>query len=72
MARENITPESIKLNETEPRGFTTAPRVLSHEVAQMREQVTALCDAVLQLVEVQREANQKLEAALQVKTEAAA
>jgi hypothetical protein len=61
---EELTAGNMKLNEVEPIGFTTAPRVLSHEVAKMREQVTALFDVVSRLVELQREANQKLDAAL--------
>lgn len=69
---EHITPETMKLNEVQPTGFTTEPRILSHEVFKMREQVSALCDAVLQLVELQREANKKVEAALHpINTEAA-
>jgi hypothetical protein len=58
---ENI---SIKLNEVEPDGFTSEPRILSHEVAKMRAQVTALCTALRQLVDLQSAANKKLEAAL--------
>ena len=64
MSNETITPESMKLNDVEPDGFTAEPRVISHEVFKMREQVTALCNAVLQLVDLQREANQKLDEAL--------
>ena len=72
MYSEHITPETMKLNEVQPDGFVAEPRILSHEVAQMRERVAALCDAVLQLVELQREANKNLEAALHpIKTEAA-
>ena len=69
---EHITPETMQLNEVQPSGFTAEPRILSHEVFKMREQVSALCDAVLQLVELQREANKKVEAALHpIKAEAA-
>ena len=50
---------------SEHDGFVAEPRILSHEVAQMKEQVSSLCDAVLQLVDLQREANKRLEAALQ-------
>ena len=64
MKRDPITPKLMQLNETEPQGFTTAPRVLSFEVAKMREQIAALCDAVLLLTELQREVAQKVEAAL--------
>jgi hypothetical protein len=72
MFSEHITPETMKLNEVQPNGFVTEPRILSHEVAKMREQVAALCDAVLQLVELQREANKKIEAALHpIRAEAA-
>lgn len=60
MSKE-ITPESMHLNEEEPDGFTAEPRLISHEVFKMREQVTALCNAVLQLVDLQREANLKLD-----------
>ena len=64
MYSEHITAETMKLNEVQPDGFVAEPRILSHEVFKMREQVSALCDAVLQLVELQREANKRLEAAL--------
>jgi len=56
------TPETIKLNEVEPEGFCAEPRILSHEVWEMRRQVTALYEAVLQLVDLQREAHRKLDA----------
>lgn len=59
-----LTAENMKLNEVEPDGFTSEPRTISQEVAKMRLQVSALCDAVLQLVELHREANNKSEAAL--------
>ncbi|HEY6766533.1 MAG TPA: hypothetical protein VI386_17375 [Candidatus Sulfotelmatobacter sp.] len=64
MTIDNITPESIKLNEVEPEGFVAEPRILSQEVASIRQQVTALCEAVKRLVDLQSEANRKLEAAL--------
>lgn len=59
-----LTAAKMKLNEVEPDGFTSEPRTISQEVAKMRGQVSALCDAVLQLVELHREANKKLEAVL--------
>lgn len=59
-----ITPEDIKLNETAPQGFCSEPRVLSHEVWQLNRQVTALCEAVRLLVDLQREMGEKLDVAL--------
>lgn len=64
MSSEHITPETMKLNETEPQGFTAEPRTISQEVFRMREQVAALTDAVLQLVEVQREVAQRIDGVL--------
>jgi hypothetical protein len=64
MSRESITPETMKLNEVEPDGFTSEPRILSREVANMRGEMTNLRAAMLQLVELQSEANKKLEAVL--------
>lgn len=60
MTNDQLTPETMKLNEIEPAGFTSEPRTISQEVARMRVQVTTLCDTVQKLVEV----NQRLEAAL--------
>lgn len=64
MNREQITPESMKLNEVEPDGFTSEPRILSKEIARVREQVQLLYEAVGRLVDLQSEANQKLDTAL--------
>lgn len=61
---DDITPENMKINETEPEGFCSEPRVLSHEVWIVREQVSTLLTVVRQLVDLQSEANKKLEAVL--------
>ena len=71
---EHITPETMKLNEFRAStGFTTEPRILSHEVFKMREQVSALCGCRSSVGRVaEREANKKVEAALHpINTEAA-
>ena len=62
--REELTADTMKLNTKAPSGFTQAPRVLSHEVAMMREEMAALKQAMGLLVDLQREANTKLDAAL--------
>jgi len=59
-----IVPEDIKLNETEPDGFCSEPRILSHEVARMGKQVTALVTAVSRLVELQSELNNRVTSVL--------
>ena len=62
---EHITAETMKLNEVQPEGFCTPAKSLIHEVEKLRE-------AVLMLCELQREVNQKVEAALHpINTEAA-
>ncbi len=70
---EHITPETMKLNEVQPNGFVAEPRdSLSRSFSKCANRLSALCDIVLQLVELQREANKKVEAALHpIKTEAA-
>jgi hypothetical protein len=62
-----LTPKNMQLNEVEPIGFTTAPRVLSHEVATIREQVTLLCEALGRLVDLQSELDRKVTEALLAK-----
>ena len=55
--RENLTPDTMKLNETEPEGFCDTPRSLFFEVTRLREAVARLCD-------LQQELAKKVEAAL--------
>jgi hypothetical protein len=52
---DQLTPSNMQLNELEPPGFTAEPRVLSHEVWEMRREVAAMREALLRLVEVVRE-----------------
>jgi len=54
----------MQLNETEPEGFCTKPRSLLFEVTKMQEQMTALYKAVSLLVELNHDANIKLDALL--------
>jgi hypothetical protein len=49
---ENLTTQTMKLNEIEPEGFTSEPRVLSKEVWELRREVAAMREALLQLVDV--------------------
>ena len=52
MNNETLTTETMKLNEIEPEGFCSEPRVLSKEVFDLRSEVAAMREALLQLVEV--------------------
>jgi len=52
MSNELLTPKIMKLNEVEPEGFTSEPRVLSKEVFDLRREVSAMREALLRLVEV--------------------
>jgi hypothetical protein len=61
---ESITPDTMKLNEAEPEGFCNEPRSLFFEVTKLQKQMAALYEAVGQLVELQREANTKLDGML--------
>jgi hypothetical protein len=61
---ENLTPENMHLNETEPEGFCNEPRSLFFEVTKMQEQMTTLYKAVSLLVELNHEANKKLDVLL--------
>ncbi|MHB8218325.1 MAG: hypothetical protein ACYDDS_19805 [Candidatus Sulfotelmatobacter sp.] len=54
---EVLTPETMKLNDVEPEGFTSEPRSLFFEVTKLREAVLRLCD-------LQQELAQKVETAL--------
>jgi len=58
---DNLTPHTMKLNEAEPPGFCNEPRSLFFEVTRLQKQMAALYEAVGQLVELQREANTKLD-----------
>ena len=49
---ENSTTQTMKLNEVAPPGFTSEPRVLSKEVFDLRHEVAAMKEVLLQLVEV--------------------
>ena len=47
--------ETMQLNEVAPTGFTSEPRVLSKEVFELRREVAAMGEALLQLVDVIRQ-----------------
>jgi hypothetical protein len=64
--REPITPATMHLNEAEPEGFCNEPRSLFFEVTRLQEQMTTLYKAVSLLVELQHEANKKLDAVLSI------
>lgn len=49
---ESLTTQIMKLNEVEPEGFCSEPRVLSKEVFDLRREVAAMREAILRLVEV--------------------
>ena len=49
---EKLTPDNMQLNEVAPPGFCSEPRMLSKEVFDLRREVTAMREALLQLVEV--------------------
>ncbi|MHB8218167.1 MAG: hypothetical protein ACYDDS_19000 [Candidatus Sulfotelmatobacter sp.] len=49
MSRESLTPETMKLNDVEPEGFTSEPRSLFFEVTKLREAVLRLCDLMGEL-----------------------
>jgi FtsZ-binding cell division protein ZapB len=61
---EDITPQTMQLNEVEPEGFCNEPRSLFFEVTKLQKQIAALYEAIGQLVELQREANTKLDGLL--------
>ena len=52
MNNETLTAQTMKLNEVAPLGFTSEPRVLSKEVFDLRREVAAMRETLLQLVEV--------------------
>jgi hypothetical protein len=61
-----LTPQNMRFpnDTTPPKGFCSEPRLLSHEVWQLNNQVGVLCDAVARLCELQKELAAKLDAAL--------
>lgn len=46
---ENITPQTMQLNEVEPRGFTAPGKSLIAEIERLREAVLMLCEAQREL-----------------------
>jgi hypothetical protein len=46
---EELTAETMHLNEVEPEGFTSEPRSLFFEVTKMREALLRLCDLMGEL-----------------------
>jgi hypothetical protein len=54
---DTLTPKNMQLNELEPRGFTAPGKSLINEVEKLRE-------AVLLLVETQKELTAKVDEAL--------
>jgi hypothetical protein len=60
---ENLTTQTMKLNEAAPPGFTFEPRVLSKEVFDLRREVAAMREALLQLVEALQQSTITKEAA---------
>jgi hypothetical protein len=46
---DNLTANTMKLNETEPEGFCDTPRSLFHEVTRLSEAVLRLCDLMGEL-----------------------
>lgn len=55
MSDNQLTPETVKLNETEPPGFCAPGKSLISEVEKLREAVLLLC-------ELQKEVAKKLDA----------
>jgi hypothetical protein len=49
---ESLTTETMKLNQIEPEGFCSEPRILSKEVFDLRREVAAMREALLKLVDV--------------------
>ena len=47
--RENLTPETMQLNEVAPEGFCNEPRSLFYEVTKLRQAVMKMCDVMQQL-----------------------
>jgi hypothetical protein len=52
---DQLTSETMKLNEVAPPGFCDEPFILSNEVKALRREVNAMRDALLQLVDVMRQ-----------------
>jgi|GEM_PF-4820701 len=57
MSDNQLTPETVKLNEQEPDGYCAPGKSLIHEVEKLRNAVLLLCD-------LQRELATKLDAKL--------
>jgi hypothetical protein len=52
---ENLTAETMKLNEVAPPGFTSEPFILSREVKALRRDINEMHDTLLELVELLQE-----------------
>jgi len=52
MNDQQLTPDTVRLNEVAPPGFCNEPRVLSKEVFELRREVSAMREALLKLIEV--------------------
>ena len=51
MGDDQLTPETMQLNEFAPSDFCAEPRILSQEVWELRREVAAMRKAVLMLTE---------------------
>jgi hypothetical protein len=49
---DQLTPETVKLNEVEPEGFCAEPRILSDEVWKLSREVAAMKEALSRLVDL--------------------
>ena len=52
MNNQQLTPATIKINETEPEAFCNEPFILSREVKALRRDVNEMHETLLELVEL--------------------
>ena len=64
MTNDQLTPDTMQLNDVPPTGFTAPGKSLIGEIEKLHHQVAILCDAIAGLCDLQREAARKLDALL--------
>lgn len=52
MSDNQLTPETVHLNEVEPEGFCSEPFILSNEVKALRRDVNEMHQTLLELVDL--------------------
>jgi hypothetical protein len=52
MENDQLTANTVRLNEIEPEGFCDEPFILSNEVKALRAEVAAMREAILRLIDL--------------------